>query len=106
MDFDVVVLGLLTPVRRGRRCALHPYIMGDVVVTWFCPIRPIGDQVPSKRPRRQVFLRGREDDVDHDDDGHHNEPDGDDDDGPRRRQHYNQLLATIGGGGYDNGAMT
>ena len=80
MDFDVVVLGLLTPVRRGRRCALHPYIMGDVVVTWFCPIRPIGDQVPSKRPRRQVFLRGREDDVVHDDDGHHNEPDGDDDD--------------------------
>jgi hypothetical protein len=72
MDKDVVVLGLATPVRRSRRCALHPYITGDVVVTWFCPIRPIGDQ---------VYHQNDEDDIDHDDDGHHNEPDGDDDDG-------------------------
>ncbi len=30
MDFDVVIFGLSTLVRRGRQRALHPYITGDV----------------------------------------------------------------------------
>jgi hypothetical protein len=43
MDFDVVVFGLPTPVRRGWRCTLHPNIMGDIAVDYFCPTPPIGD---------------------------------------------------------------
>jgi hypothetical protein len=32
VDIDVVIFGLPTPVRRGRLCAPHPNIMGDVAV--------------------------------------------------------------------------
>jgi hypothetical protein len=44
MAFDIALFGLLTPVRRGRRCTLHPNIMGDIAVDYFCPNPPIGNQ--------------------------------------------------------------
>jgi hypothetical protein len=90
-----------TTIRRDQQCVLHPNITGDVVVTWFRPIRPIGNQVSSKQPQWRVFLQGQEDDVDHDDDGHHNEPDGDD---KTKAATTTTLQSTAGdnlGGGYE-----
>jgi hypothetical protein len=42
MDFYVIMFRLLILVCHSRWCALHPNIMGNTDVAWFCLILPIG----------------------------------------------------------------
>ncbi len=83
MDIDVVVFGQPTPVCRGRLCAPHPNIMGNVAGPSFVQFLrlAIKEHRNSYADVFFVHLMGNEDVVNYDNDDKHDDEDNKDDDG-------------------------